>query len=293
MKYIIVLIYVLSFGIADCLWVNVNKKNPLLVSMLGRSMVTTALFFALALFLYVFSAAAVIKFTISDLSLAIGLSIICYGGQYFYVKSLRYSPVSLSITLVSIFTFLISIVISTVVYHEVPGVVAIALMLLTLVGVALIVDEFSWKTLRTYNVGILYIVLASLCWGVGYSFLKYPIEAFGVVNFSLLLEFTILLLNLFLFFVTGLNVGLVSAAFSNSWKYLVALGTLIFLGTVFNSLSYRYFGVATLNIVGKIGIIVPIAYALLFLNEAVNKKQALGIFLVLFGAAAVSYYGKL
>jgi hypothetical protein len=61
---------------------------------------------------------------------------------------------------------------------------------------------------------------------------------------------------------------LIGTAFRISWKYLIALGTLIFMGTMFNSLSYGYFGVATLNIVGKVGVVVPVAYALLFLNEA-------------------------
>ncbi|MEJ7560412.1 MAG: DMT family transporter [Pedobacter sp.] len=292
MKYIVVLIYVFSFGVADCLWVNVNKKNHELVSMLGRSLVTTSLFVGLLLFLYGFGLGDASTFTISDFSLAVGLSIVCYGGQYFYVKSLKHCPVSVSITLVSIFTFLISVMVSIVVYHEVPQINAIALMLLTLAGVALIVEKSNWRAFRTFKIGMLYILLASICWGLGYSFLKFPIGAFGVVNFSLLLESTILFMNFLLFVVAGLKIQFIGAAFQHSGKYLIALGTLIFLGTVFNSLSYRYFGVATLNIVGKVGIVVPIAYALLFLNESISKKQGLGIFLVLSGAAAVSYYSN-
>ena len=61
-----------------------------------------------------------------------------------------------------------------------------------------------------------------------------------------------------------------------------------FLGTVFNSLAYNYFGVTTLNIVSKVGVVVPIAYVLVFLKEVITKNQALGIFLILSGAAAVS-----
>ena len=134
-----------------------------------------------------------------------------------------------------------------------------------------------------------YIVLASICWGVGYSFIKFPIQSLGVVSFSLLLEGTILLLNFLLFCLNGLRFQLLPQAFGNSWKYLIALGVLIFAGTMFNSLSYNYFDVVTLNIVGKVGIVVPVLYSLLFLNEAITAKQALGIFLILVGAAAVSF----
>ena len=289
MKYLVVLIYVFSFGIADCLWVNVNRKNHELVSMLGRSLVTTALFIGLVLWASGFSPSADgVGFTFGDIALAIGLSVVCYGGQYFYVHSLKHTPVSVSITLVSIFTFLISILVSVVIYHEDLGVTAVLMMLLTLVGVSLVVDDFDWKALPTYRTGMLYIVFASLCWGIGYSFFKFPIKALGVVNFSLLLESTILLLNLSLFYANRLKMQSLENAFSNSWKYLFALGVLIFLGTVFNSLSYNYFGVTTLNIVGKVGVVVPIAYALVFLKELITKKQALGIFLILSGAAAVS-----
>jgi drug/metabolite transporter (DMT)-like permease len=289
MKYIVVLVYVFSFGIADCLWVNVNRKNHELVSMLGRSLVTTALFIGLAFWVSGFSASkARTDFSFPDVTLAIGLSVICYGGQYFYVHSIKHTPVSVSITLVSIFTFLISILVSVVVYHEALGLTAVFMMLLALAGVSLLVDNFDWEALPTYRPGMLYIVFASLCWGIGYSFFKFPIKTLGVVNFSLLLEGVILLLNLLLFFVNGLKLQSLGAAFSNSGKYLFALGVLIFLGTVFNSLSYNYFGVTTLNIVGKIGVVVPIAYALVFFKEEITKKQAFGMFLILSGAAAVS-----
>jgi drug/metabolite transporter (DMT)-like permease len=95
-------------------------------------------------------------------------------------------------------------------------------------------------------------------------------------------------LNVLLFYRNGLKLRSLGDAFYNSWKYIIALGILIFLGTVFNALSYNYFGVVTLNIVGKVGVGVPIVYALLFLNEVITKKQAFGILLVLSGAAAVS-----
>lgn len=265
MKYIVVLIYVFSFGIADCLWVNVNRKNHELVSMLGRSLVTTALFVGLVFWVSGFSASAVeAGFNFGDIALAVGLSVVCYGGQYFYVRSLKHTPVSVSITLVSIFTFLISILVSVVVYHDALGYTSVFMMLLTLVGVSFVVEDFNWKALPTYKTGFLYIIFASLCWGVGYSFFKYPIKALGVINFSLLLEAVILLLNVVLFSVNGLKIQSLGAAFNTSWKYLIALGSLIFMGTVFNSLSYNYFGVATLNIIGKVGVVVPIAYALLF-----------------------------
>jgi drug/metabolite transporter (DMT)-like permease len=289
MKYIVVLVYVFSFGIADCLWVNVNRKNHELVSMLGRSLVTTALFVGLVLWLFWTSPALVGTHPdFADIASAIGLSAVCYGGQYFYVHSLRHMPVSVSITLVSIFTFLITILISVVVYKEALGLVAIAMMLLTLLGVVLLVDRFTWKAIPTYRTGMLYILLASPCWGLSYSFIKFPIKTLGVVNFSLLLEGTILFLNVLLFYRNGLKLRSLGDAFYNSWKYIIALGILIFLGTVFNALSYNYFGVVTLNIVGKVGVVVPIVYALLFLNEVITKKQAFGILLVLSGAAAVS-----
>jgi drug/metabolite transporter (DMT)-like permease len=289
MKYIVVLVYVFSFGIADCLWVNVNRKNHELVSMLCRSLVTTALFVALALWLFWTSPALVgTHLDFADIASAIFLSVVCYGGQYFYVHSLKHMPVSVSITLVSIFTFLITILISVVVYKEALGLVVIAMMLLTLLGVVLLVDRFTWKAIPTYRTGMLHVLLASLCWGLGYSFIKFPIKALGVVNFSLLLEGTILLLNVLLFYRNGLKLRSLGDAFYNSWRYIVALGILIFLGTVFNALSYNYFGVVTLNIVGKVGVVVPIVYALLFLNEIITKKQAFGIILVLSGAAAVS-----
>lgn len=77
MKYLVVLIYVFSFGIADCLWVNVNRKNHELVSMLGRSLVTTVLFIGLAIWIFIRAVSAptvTANFDFTDFTLAIGFA---------------------------------------------------------------------------------------------------------------------------------------------------------------------------------------------------------------------------
>jgi len=287
MKYVVVIIYLLCFGIADCIWVNVNNKNHMLTSMLCRSAVTTLLFICMALVQH-FPDSGHEEIGTTAILYAVGISMVCYGGQYFYVRSLKYAPVSISITLVSIITFFVTIVISTTYYDDHIGLPAFTFMLITLAGVYLTVDGLHWESTPKYRVGLRYVLLSAICWGVGYSFIRRPVEAVGVINFSLILETTILCINLFLFCAAGLRWRQLTNVSVQSWKYLIILGTLIFGGTIFNSLSYTYFGVTTLNIVGKVGIVVPIAYALLFLGETVNKKQVVGIITILAGATAVA-----
>jgi len=289
MNYLIVLTYVFSFGIADCLWSQMNKQTSVFTTMLIRSMVTSLLFLVLTLLLFYFQKSESKALTVPIFLYAVVISIICYGGQLFYIRSLKHANIAVSVTLTTILSSFISLGISVVYFKEPLTAYTVGCLLIALTGVCVAANGFDIKEKPTYKTGLLFILIASICWGTGYTFIKDPIQALGIVHFSLVLEVTILVLNIGLFTRAGLNFSTIKAGYLSNRGLLLTLGSLIFLGTLFNSLSYVYFSIIALTVISKVGLIVPIVYATIVIKERLTIRQVVGIALTITGATTLAF----
>jgi len=276
MKILPVLGYLLCFGIADCLWVYPNKKLPVIVSMTVRSIVT-CLLFAILFAIAVNYSLITWHFNIKGILTAIEISCISYGGLYCYVKSLQYEQVSIMAPITTILTSLISVVLSIVFYSEVLTLKILACLIAAFIGIILCFSKTNTIKSKINTKAALLCVIAAICWGVSYTFFKSPINKLGVIPFSLILESTILLINILLLLIDKDRKTILSLKPDKPTFSLLLIGFLIFLGTLLNSYSYNLFILLHLNILNKLGIIIPIAYGVIFLRERPSYLQISGV----------------
>ena len=276
MKILPVLGYLLCFGIADCLWVYPNKELPVIVSMTVRSIVT-CLLFAILFAIAVNYSVITWHFNIKDILTAIEISCISYGGLYCYVKSLQYEQVSIMAPITTILTSLIGVVLSIVFYSEVLTLKILACLIAAFIGIILCFSKTNTIKSKINTKAALLCVIAAICWGVSYTFFKSPINKLGVIPFSLILESTILLINILLLLIDKDRKTILSLKPDKPTFSLLIIGFLIFLGTLLNSYSYNLFILLHLNILNKLGIIIPIAYGVIFLRERPSYFQISGV----------------
>jgi drug/metabolite transporter (DMT)-like permease len=286
MKIFSVLGYLFCFGISDCLWVYPNKKLPVIVSMTVRSLITASLFFAL----FMLTGHLNINWSNKayDVLTAILISGVSYGGLYCYVNSLKYEQASVIAPVTTILTSLLCLVFTILFYHEVLTLKIGCCLVAAFLGVTLSFSHHYKAGNRIkFNKGTILSLGAAILWAISYTFFKTPIDRLGVITFSLILEATILMINVVFFLIGGFADRLGSLKFDKSTITLVIIGFLIFCGTLLNSYSYKLFPLIYLNVLGKIGVIIPILYCTIFLKEKLSHMQICGIGLLVASAVTI------
>lgn len=288
MKIFSVLGYLLCFGISDCLWVSPNKKLPVIVSMTIRSLITCLLF--TILFLLTISSSINWSDKTDDVITAILISGISYGGLYFYVNALKYEQASVIAPVTTILTSLLGLIFTIIFYHEVLTLKIGFCLIAAFIGITLSFSKhYKTGNKLQFNKGTILSIGAAILWAVSYTFFKTPIDKLGVVTFSLILELTILFINLIFLLIGRQQKILVSLKFDKSILSLFAIGLLIFCGTLLNSYSYKLFPLLYLNVLGKLGVIIPITYCAIFLREKLTLVQIGGISILVASAIIIAF----
>jgi len=287
MRIFSILGYLFCFGISDCLWVYPNKKYPVIISMTIRSLITSLLF----ILLFLVSDGLNINWNGKgyDIFTAMAISCVSYGGLYFYVNSLKYEQASVLAPVTTILTSLLGLVFTILFYHETLTLKIACCLLAAFLGIGL---SFShhYKTGNkiTLSKGTILSVGAAIMWAISYTFFKTPIDKLGVVTFSLILEFTILFINILFLLSGNYRMGLLALKFDTSLLPLLFIGCLIFCGTLLSSYSYKLFPLLSLNVIGKVGVIIPVIYCVLFLKEKLSLIQIGGIIILIISAIVIS-----
>ncbi|MES2425919.1 MAG: DMT family transporter [Bacteroidota bacterium] len=286
MKIFAVLGYLLCFGISDCLWVYPNKNNPVILSMFIRSVITCVLF--IALFLVFENSTIIHTGNLYDILTAILISCVSYGGLYFYVKSLKYEQASVMAPVTTILTSLLALIISIVFFHEILTLKIGCCLLTAFIGVVLCFKPNHKSVDKVkLNKGLALSICASLLWAISYTFFKTPVDKLGVIRFSLILELTILIINLTILAVGKYRMAIFSIKWDQPTLCLIIIGVLIFLGTMLNSYSYKLFPLLYLNVLGKIGVVIPVIYCAVFLKEKLSMMQIGGISILVISAIMI------
>ena len=121
-----------------------------------------------------------------DYFLCICLCLICSLGLIFFLSSLRYQQLSVTIPLTAINIF--NILTTVFVLHESGRKIYFVSFPLTVIGVLCIhIFRFN-KTSTKWNSGVIYALLASFFWGVTYPFFKYFSNKIGAIPLSFISE---------------------------------------------------------------------------------------------------------
>jgi drug/metabolite transporter (DMT)-like permease len=286
MKIIPVLGYLLCFGISDCLWIIPNKRYPIILSMTIRSVVTCLLFSTL--FFITKGYFGNLDYKLNDWANAIAISCVSYGGLYCYVRSLKYEQASVVAPVTSILTSVLGLLFTVLFFNETLTIKVGCCLIAVFVGITLCFSRQS--TLGTkvkFNKGTIFSIAAAILWAISYTFFKTPIDKLGVVTFSLILEVTILAINVFFLIINKDKVNFSTLKFNMPMLSLAVIGCLIFIGTLLNSYSYKLFPLLYLNVLGKLGVIIPILYCVIFLKEKLSLLQISGISILVLSAIVI------
>ncbi len=285
MGYFFLLAYCIAFAISDCLWLFVKKETPLLYAMLIRSIVTVFLITSI----YLLTKYNVINWGLTvkyidniDLYLSIFSSALSYSGLYFFIKSLKICKVGITVIVVSALSTTISLLFAVMIYNEPFTLTTLFFIIVLLTGVYFCKDNLQNKLMvNQIKKGYLYAIFAAISWGISYSLFKGNIEKVGALNFSLILESTVLAISIILFALKLFYNIKIEIVLKSDLIYLFFIGILVGFGTLSNAIVYNYFTLITITVLNKLSLILPFLFAFLFFKQKPEKLQYIGIVLIL------------
>jgi drug/metabolite transporter (DMT)-like permease len=267
------------FGFSNAYWKKAVANHPFLPIIFVRGLYSCTFFFICCLldeYSGVFQPLLGVSpaLTLEHVGLSIALCLFSGMGLYFFVKSVKESPVSLVIPLSSLNIF--GLLTAVFVLGETWKNIYYVAFLLVLLGIYLIYQqEIRFKSPQLFMKAMLGGLLASFFWGVSYTLFKYPIAWLGVLRFSFLLEFS----------VTSM-VGMLIGVQGIRWSYLPqrAIRILAFclvMGSVLLHVAYQFASMTQIVFAGKFQLIISLLAGQFLYREKLGVYQWLGISLLI------------
>lgn len=216
---------------------------------------------------------------LTDVLLMIVLCMVSSLGLVFYLLSLRYAPVSISVPISSVNVF--TILTAVLILGEVFKPVYYFSFLLAGTGVWLI-NRKSNTASTGWNRGAVYAIFASLFWGITYALFKFPAIWMGAVPLAFTLESSVML-TAFIWnrFAAPAKYSIFAPVTLVQTKHYVILAMLLLGGTLFYNLAVQLKEVLLLNIIGNLSLVVSVALGVVWQKEKITAVQIAGLVLIL------------
>jgi len=292
LPYIFGLISAFCFGISNTYWKTAVKSNSFSNIVFFRGIIATSCF-AITWFilsnsnnttsLTINAGATFLQYIKTVL-----LCLVCSLGLVFYLLSLNYSPVSISVPLSSINIF--SILTAVFILGETFKTIYFLSFSVAFCGILLSQSfQFDKKGIQ-WNRGATYSLLASLFWGTTYALFKLAASWLGAIPLAFLLEFCVIITAFIWMTVTPSEKSKRKGELPTSnIKHYFILAALLVGGTLFFNIAIQQIPVLVINILGGFTLIVSITTGVFFYKERLTTKQALGITLVLLSIIIVQF----
>jgi len=209
----------------------------------------------------------------------IGLCLVCSLGLVFFLKSMRFAPVSITVALSSV--NIIGLLTTVFIVGEEFKDVYFFSFTLAIIGI-LLTQNFNLSGFKQkWNKGATFALLASFFWGITYPLFKFASPAVGALPLSCLLEVSVTAVSVvWILFNTEKDAKAELLSGKKIRHYFVLAGLLIG-GTLFFNLAIQQVTVLHLDIIGNLQLIVSLILSTLLHREKVGTKQILGIILIL------------
>jgi drug/metabolite transporter (DMT)-like permease len=286
------IISALSFGVSNVYWKTAAKyvDYPYLVFFRG---IIASLFFGLLWLTLTFSKTDLsgimnASASLGDFFRTILLCLVCALGLVFFLKSMKYTPVSITVALSSVNT--VGILVTVFIVGEQFSPTYVFSFSLAILGI-LLVQKFNFVNFSLqWNKGATYALLASFFWGATYPLFKFASPAVGALPLSFILE-TAVTAVAFVWVLTRKEkrstVKLLSQA---QLKHYGILAVLLIGGTLFFNLAIQQVSVLSLNLIGNFQFVVSILLGMLIYREKLTPRQFMGIALILLAIASTQYF---
>ena len=217
--------------------------------------------------------------TFLDWITCISICLFSFWGLYFYTNAMqtgRYSFVSSLQVLLSVFSFITSLI----VYDETLSNSKYYALALIILGLLLHQREKLMQFQLSKEVVL--VLLCNIFWGISFVFYLIPIQKFGVLNFSIILEICVLLSCVGLLFFKEKRL-LPSKIDKQSMLLCFLIGFLVAGGSLLSNFTLTQFPVSLNILIGLLFEIVVLAVGLYFFREKLNTKDWLLIVLATIG----------
>lgn len=265
---------VLLFGIADALWRPSILHHGQHKVLLHRTVLTT-----LILGLFLLTDIQHFKFNIPMIGVGILSGVIAGVGLYFLVKAFSLETTT-NVLFLNVFTLLIAQLFSFILFKEsiqwkyYP--IQIGLSILTV----FCFNGFDFKLRK----GLLYGLLASLCFGIAYPLAGVPIKEIGFKTTIFIQEITIL--SMFLCF--GYFMKKIKIDFKIYLDIkILALSTLSAIAVILFFYSYTVLEIYKVNLISNFHPVGGMIVSIILFNERLTKYQILGIVSSVFVLASI------
>lgn len=284
------LLSALSFGISNTYWKKAARDVDYPILIMFRGVIAT-LFFCLIWVVLArrnlsFNGLINLNASSTDYLGTIILCMVCSLGLLFFLKSMKYAPVSITIAISSI--NIVSILTTIFVVGEQFTFIYLLSFLLAISGI-LLIQKFKLKQLKwEWNKGATFALLASLFWGTTYPLFKFAAPALGVIPLSFILECSVTIVAVIWSFI-HLKENRQTVLFNAvQIKHYGVLAGLLIGGTMFFNLAIQQASVLQLNVIGNFQFVVSILLSLLIYKERLTLTQLAGISLVLLSLVCAS-----
>jgi len=292
MHFLFGLISALSFGVSNAYWKAAAKDvdYPYLVFFRGAA---ASLFFGLFWFYLVYSQSGIsaIINTSATRQQYLGtilLCLLCSLGLVFFLKSMKYAQVSITIALASVNT-LIGILTTVFIVGERFSIVYFLSFSLAILGI-LLSRNFNFKNFTLqWNKGATYSLIASFFWGITYPLFKFASPAVGALPLSFILEAAVTLTSLVWILTSANKVPINTLLHKKLLKHYAILSLLLVGGTLFFNLAIQQISVLNMDILSNFQLTVSIILGIIIYQEKLTKQQIAGIALILLSIAISQY----
>jgi drug/metabolite transporter (DMT)-like permease len=279
MGILFVLIGAFCFALSNAYWKKVTQTIPYQVGMFFRGIFASVVF-AILYFgcrdTSFFTGWTVRPLAIDQqLLLTIVLCIFNIFGLLFFLRGIQKAPVSIVVPVSALKVF--TILTAVFVVGEVWKMPYLYAFVLSTGGLLFLYLEGSAQASSTeQKTGVLYGLASSFFWGSSYALYTYPIQWWGPLGFSFVIETTAMLFGLVLIIRDGL--------LSSLHQYIKAThiqGILLVTGGLAINISYQYLPIMVINILIISSQLLSVLLGFMFFKERLSVKQWLGLVLII------------
>lgn len=298
MSILFQILSILGFSLGNSLWHNPIQKLPITLIIALKSLLTSAIFLLIILIASQFSILneyGVTRdfnhITIIDIFYGVGLSAISFWGLYFFNQSLKHTASGISITVAGTGT-IIGFLIAIFVYNETLTFINISSSILGTFGLWCL-EKLNPAFLKLkFTKGMLFGLLSMFFWRIGGLF-PLIINKIGVLEFSLVLEFTVFTIS-FLIFIFSYNRKSIKLNEIKPYLIIIILIALSnFFGVFGSNMALKFTSMVNYTILALLAPIVTFTISIVFYREKYSFIQYLGIVIIIFGGLGLNFILKL
>ena len=283
MGILFVLIGAFCFALSNAYWKKVTQTIPYQVGMFFRGIFASVVF-AILYFgcrdTSFFTGWTVRPLAIDQqLLLTIALCIFNIFGLLFFLRGIQKAPVSIVVPVSALKVF--TILTAVFVVGEVWKMPYLYAFVLSTGGLLFLYLEGSAQASSTeQKTGVLYGLASSFFWGSSYALYTYPIQWWGPLGFSFVIETTAMLFGLVLIIRDGLLSSLYQYIKATHIQTYIVQGILLVTGGLAINISYQYLPIMVINILIISSQLLSVLLGFMFFKERLSVKQWLGLVLI-------------